>query len=55
MPTPMHSDKGKQILAQAMEEGRTVLEFTENESGEHIVMDITDHVEQLEEKIDVGT
>lgn len=44
----------KEILRHAFSDGRTILEVRENESGENIVMDITEHVEQLE-KMNAGT
>ena len=48
----MHSDKGKQILVHAMNKEHCVLEFTEQPDGEMHVMDITDHVEALEELVE---
>jgi len=48
---PMSSKRGKEILAQAMQDGRTVLEFTQK-GGEHVVLDITEHVEQLERQLE---
>lgn len=47
----MNSDKGKQILAYAMNSEHCVLEFSELDNGEMHVVDITDHVEALEEKV----
>lgn len=49
---PMHSDTGKSILVHAMSSEYCVLEFKEMDDGEHRVMDITDHVEQLEKKVE---
>ena len=49
---PMHSDRGKQILVHAMQKEYCVLEFQQMDNGEHRVMDITDHVEQLEKKVE---
>lgn len=48
----MKSERGREILAYAMQETPCVLEFDENESGDVMVADITDHVNQLEEIID---
>ena len=43
---------GKQMLAYAMNKDEdVVLEFSENESGEKVIVDITDHVSQLERKV----
>lgn len=52
MTVNMHSEKGKQILAQAMSGGHTVLEFKEQPDGTYTIADITDHVERLEEMVD---
>lgn len=46
----MQSDKGKEILAHAMQEGRTVLDF-ETDDGETTMLEITEHVNQLEEMV----
>lgn len=48
---PVDSPKGKQILAYAFEEGDCVLEFNEMDDGSLHVVDITEHVRQLEEKV----
>jgi len=48
----MKSERGKEILVHAMQEDYCVLEFTKMDNGEHRVMDITEHVEQLEEKVE---
>jgi hypothetical protein len=45
----MDSEKGKAILAQAMQEDYCVLEFDTREDGQTMILDITDHVQQLEE------
>lgn len=47
----LFSEKGKEILGYAYMEGDTVLEFKEREDGTLMVMDITDHVRALEEKV----
>lgn len=47
--TGLRSEQGKQMLAHAMSKDYCVLEFQEPEDGEMRVLDITDHVEQLEE------
>jgi len=44
----MKSQKGKEILAQAMAQDYCVLEFTTQDNGKTHVADITEHVEQLE-------
>lgn len=48
---PMRSDKGKEILAHAMAQEYCVLEFSKMDDGSHRIVDITDHVEALEEKV----
>lgn len=45
---PAKSEKGKEILAYAFNEGDCVLEFQEQPDGTVTVMDITEHVRQLE-------
>lgn len=46
------SPVGKQMLAYAMNRDEdVVLEFSENEQGEKVIMDITDHVSALEEAV----
>jgi hypothetical protein len=45
---PVDSEKGKKILAQAMRDEYTVLEFQTNDDGTRVVQDITDHMKQLE-------
>jgi hypothetical protein len=52
---PMDSEKGKAILARAMQEDYCVLEFDTRDDGTTTVADITDHVQQLEEMADAGT
>jgi len=49
---PMKSSRGKEILIHAMSNEYCVLEFKEMDNGEHRVMDITEHVEQLEKKVE---
>lgn len=46
----MRSEKGKQILAHAMAQEYCVLEFSEMDDGSHRIVDITEHVEALEEQ-----
>lgn len=46
--TEMTSDQGAEILAHAYHSDYCVLEFKERDDGTKIIMDITDHVEQLE-------
>lgn len=48
--TPLGSEKGKEILAWAMNQDYCVLEFTKMDDGTTRVMPITDHVEMLEDK-----
>lgn len=48
---PMRSDRGKEILAHAMSKEYCVLEFSEMDDGSHRIVDITDHVETLEQDI----
>jgi len=45
---PIDGERGKQILAYAMNEGDVVLEFNEMDDGSLHVVDITEHVRQLE-------
>lgn len=52
---PMRSEKGKQILAHAMSKEHCVLEFSEMDDGTHRIVDITDHVEALEKKVNNDT
>lgn len=47
---PMRSDRGKEILAHAMSKEHCVLEFSQMDDGSHRIVDITDHVQVLEEK-----
>lgn len=47
---PMRSDRGKEILAHAMSEDYVVLEFSKMDDGSHRIVDITEHVEALEEQ-----
>lgn len=47
----MDSEKGKEILAHAMASEYCVLEFNEMDDGSMNVVDITEHVRQLEEKV----
>jgi hypothetical protein len=46
---PVKSEKGKQILAHAMQKDYCVLEFSTTDDGVNQVMDITEHVQELEE------
>lgn len=48
---PVRSDKGKEILAYAMEKEHCVLEFSEMDDGTMHIADITKHVEKLEEQV----
>jgi len=47
--SPLQSDKGKQMLAHALSNEYCVLEFNEMDDDTMHVVDITEHVEQLEE------
>lgn len=49
---PVHSDKGKAMLAHAMSKEHCVIEFKEQDDGTMTVADITEHVEQLEKMVD---
>lgn len=48
---PMRSDRGKEILAHAMAQEHCVLEFSQMDDGSHRIVDITKHVEALEQKV----
>jgi hypothetical protein len=50
----MTGEKGPEILAHAYNSGYCVLEFKTRDDGTTIIMDITDHVEQLEKKVNNG-
>lgn len=55
MKSEVDSPIGKQILVYAMNsDDDVVLEFSENDNGEKMVLDITEHVEQLERKVNNG-
>lgn len=46
---PMRSETGKEILLHAMSKEYCVLEFNTMDDGTEHIVDITEHVEQLEE------
>lgn len=47
---PVDSEKGKEILAHAMNKEYCVIEFSEMDDGSMQIADITEHVEKLEEQ-----
>jgi hypothetical protein len=49
MPDAVESAPGKQALLYAMNSDYCVLEFRERDDGTMVVMEITEHLEQLEE------
>lgn len=48
---PVKSERGKEILAHAMNKEYCVLEFSEMDDGSMQIADITEHVEALEEQV----
>jgi hypothetical protein len=44
------SEKGKEILAHAVNKEHCVIEFSEMDDGSMHIADITEHVERLEEQ-----
>lgn len=49
----INSEKGKQILAHAMDKEYCVIEFSETDEDGMVVADITQHVKSLEEMLDL--
>jgi hypothetical protein len=47
---PLMSEKGKEILAHAVNKEHCVIEFSEMDDGSMHIADITKHVERLEEQ-----
>jgi predicted NUDIX family phosphoesterase len=55
MTDPENEPAAKQAITYALNtDDRTVLEFQRTEAGEVRILDITDHVDALEQKLDDG-
>lgn len=49
---PLRSERGKEILAWATNQDYVILEFNEMDDGSTMIVDITGHVQELEEIVE---